>query len=143
MQTNSFFPNIWVQLGLNWHIMQIAIPSKDFAPLVHKICTIRTEFKGGRDYIVVEWLLDNRTTKQGRPGLTHFVQLLVDRPQIVTRSTKQIINMTTRKLIPTTKYIQLKKSEILNRQRKYFGVRTKVSCGNVDIGNAPITDQIV
>ena len=64
MQTNSCFPNIWVQLGLNWHIMQIAIPSKDFAPLVHKICTIRTEFKGGRDYIVVEWLLDNRTTKQ-------------------------------------------------------------------------------
>ena len=91
---------------------------------------------------MVEWLLDNRTTKQGRPGLPHFV-LLVDRPQIVTRSTKQIINMTTRKLIPTTKYIKLKKSEILNRQRKYFGVRTKVSCGNVDIGNAPITDQIV
>ena len=95
--------------------------------------------------MVVEWLLDNRTTKQGRSGLTHFVQLLVDRPQIVTRSTKQIINMTTRKLIPTTKYIKLKKSEILNRQRKYFqfGVKTKVSCGNADIGNAPITDQIV
>ena len=91
---------------------------------------------------MVEWLLDNRMMKQA--GLTHFV-LLVDRPQIVTRSTKQIINMTTRKLIPTTKHIQLKKSEILNRHRKYFkfGVRTKVSCGNADIGNVPITDQIV
>ena len=41
--------------------------------------------------------------------------------------------------------IQLKKPEILNRQRKYFqfDVKTKVSCGNADIGNAPITDQIV
>ena len=63
--------------------------------------------------------------------------------------------MTTRKLIPTTKYTikeirdieqtNPERMSLQNPQRNYFqfGVRTKVSCGNADIGNVPITDQIV
>ena len=65
---------------------------------------------------------------------------------------------TTRKLIPTTKYTNKEiratvqtnpqRMSLQNPQRNYFqfGVRTKVSCGNIeaiDVGNVPITDQIV
>ena len=40
-----------------------AIPPQDFAPQRPQD-TIRAGFKGGRDYIVVEWLLDNGMMEQ-------------------------------------------------------------------------------
>ena len=41
--TYSFFPNIWVQLGLNWHTMQMQFPLRTLSPSSTRYHTYRVQ----------------------------------------------------------------------------------------------------
>ena len=110
-QTNIFpFPdsNRWFQVGFDQK-MHKCNPFWGLCPVWRP--AIRRGFKGAA---ITLWSNGYWTKgRRSRHGLTHSV--LVDRPQIVSRSMDHVINLTTRKLILTTKCtVEESKSSELN-----------------------------